>query len=464
MTYEELRYIISTFPKYPGTEIIAPAPIIHEGFPGNFNMSFTEYEMIVKGSGQMLDPHHDYIFSKIQPCIRFNDFLSLDGGEWTGRHLALFDMADVGGLIYLKDKASEQENLARHSVQSMCAFLIDTMGFDPKKLKISYFPGGLVSDATAGKYTFERYISPDPTLKYWFECGLHHDNFMPEISRNTFLALNVYGSPTPWGYRNEIHIEHKGQLWDIGTIENCAFRPLFNGSREISGITNFNHAVSAGAVGLERILIIKNDLESVNELPKIQNLTQVVKKYSKTNDPHAEFIIVEGLRCLNIIFSTCDLFLNLSDRRKEKFKKILSVVKENCFKIGMSIDECFLSDFLNCIALNYKFTPNLNVNRENKIFEIMAVLERAKIPALNIEKTNDINLRILTKIKNIGLDTARIEERLGLKITHYNKVKLVDKVDLSTKTKPELAPTKVQNLIEIVPPLIRPQSLQLLAK
>lgn len=464
MIYEELRYIVSTFPKYPGTEIIAPAPIIHEGFPGNFNMSFTEYEMIVKGSGQMLDPHHDYIFSKIQPCIRFNDFLSLDSGEWTGRHLALFDMADVGGLVYLKDKAFEQENLARHSVQSMCTFLIGTMGFDPKKLKISYFPGGLVSNATAGKYTFERYIAPDPTLKYWFACGLTHDNFMPEISRNTFLALNVYGSPTPWGYRNEIHLEHKAQLWDIGTIENCAFRPLFDGSREISGITDFNHAMSGSAVGLERILTIKNDLETVSDLPKIQSLIQAVRKHSKTSDLQAEFIIVEGLRALNIILSVCETYSRLSERRKDKFKKILSIIREHSKKIELNLNEYFFSDYLNCIKQNYEFNPNLSIGNVNTIFELLSAFTRLGQKAFTELQILETNYLTLKKIQNLGLDTTHIEERLNLKTIKKIQSTLVEKLDLKAETMPEPGPKEAQNLTETAQLPAHPQLLPLLAK
>jgi len=373
-------------------------------------------------------------------------------------------MADVGGLVYLKDKACEQENLARHSVQSMYTFLIDTMDFDPKKLKISYFPGGLVSDATAGKYTFERYIAPDPTLKYWFECGLSHDNFIPEISRNTFLALNVYGSPTPWGYRNEIYLEHKGQLWDIGTIENCAFRPLFDGSREISGITDFNHGVSAGAVGLERILTIKNNLETVSDLPKIQNLMQVVRKHSKTSDPQAEFIIVEGLRALNIILSVCLDYSKLGEKRKEKFKKLLSIVTKNCHKLGIVIDEFFLFDFLKCVEINYGFNPNLSINIANKILEILTVLDRADKPFVRQWHIDASNLKIIKLIQNLGLDTTQIEARMNLKVEKDIQNEPVQTLKSDAETTIELAPTKVQNLTEITQQLVHPQSLSLLAK
>jgi len=73
MTNQELRKILHDFPKYPGCKHVKPASVCNSGFPSSFNLSFGEPEMH-ELFGQYLDYSHDLIYSKIQPCIRHQDW------------------------------------------------------------------------------------------------------------------------------------------------------------------------------------------------------------------------------------------------------------------------------------------------------------------------------------------------------------------------------------------------------
>ena len=77
MDYLELRKRIEELPKYSGTVKIARSPIVHDGFHGNFNISFAE-EPYLKKFGNYLDQTEDYNFSTIQQVIRVNDLKNLE--------------------------------------------------------------------------------------------------------------------------------------------------------------------------------------------------------------------------------------------------------------------------------------------------------------------------------------------------------------------------------------------------
>ena len=64
MSYGELRKFLAGVEKYPGCKKYKRAPLVHEGFPGTFNLSFTEYDMF-KEYGGYSEFSKDLIFSTI---------------------------------------------------------------------------------------------------------------------------------------------------------------------------------------------------------------------------------------------------------------------------------------------------------------------------------------------------------------------------------------------------------------
>ena len=70
---QHCRERIQNWPKHSEIVKVERAPIITPGFPGTFNLSFTE-DPWLKEYGKFVDFDHDYHFSTIQSCIRPNDF------------------------------------------------------------------------------------------------------------------------------------------------------------------------------------------------------------------------------------------------------------------------------------------------------------------------------------------------------------------------------------------------------
>src|SRR3989344_6380377 len=103
MDIQQLRKIISGCPKFSGAKIVKPSSVCNNGFPGTFNLSYAEAEMI-ENFGQYLDYDKDLIYSKIQPVIRFQDWSHVvNCGEHSYRYLSVFDLADIGGSVALKN-------------------------------------------------------------------------------------------------------------------------------------------------------------------------------------------------------------------------------------------------------------------------------------------------------------------------------------------------------------------------
>lgn len=67
--YADLRDKLIAWPKYPGTRPVLRAPLITAGFPGTFNMSYTEHHWLQE-YGSYTDWDHDYAVSTVQSCVR----------------------------------------------------------------------------------------------------------------------------------------------------------------------------------------------------------------------------------------------------------------------------------------------------------------------------------------------------------------------------------------------------------
>ena len=103
MTYNQFIKIIEKYYHKINLKQINPAPVIHEGFPGNFNLSLTEYEFLNQNPN-FFDLKNDMVYSKIQPCIRYNDYVHIKKRDKDAyRYLLRFSMAPVGGIYWLKN-------------------------------------------------------------------------------------------------------------------------------------------------------------------------------------------------------------------------------------------------------------------------------------------------------------------------------------------------------------------------
>lgn len=369
MNIQEIREKLINFPKYAGTKQYPSASVCNDGFPSCFNLSFAENELF-KEFGQYLNYDKDLIYSKIQPCIRHQDFDSiLKDSDDRYKYLSVFDMADVGGFIVLLD-GQKQEETIKFSITSMLKFL-EEVGLDKNNLKISCFDETSINEATAGKYPLDKKLPTDPMLNYWKEVSkLTDDHFIADHTRDTLLSLRVFGLPTPWGYRNEIFYNHKGKLLDIGTVEYLPYRPVYDDEGKITDIVEFNHSVAISAVGVERIAMAVNGLDNVWEVDTIAPLIQQITEISKTNNAMSAMIVAQSLRAIHRVVTDAGTYSSLNNRRKEYLRNFYRAFFQELETLGIESESSLYKDLLAKNAELQPFYPELSESIDKTITEI----------------------------------------------------------------------------------------------
>lgn len=327
MKYKELREKVQNLEKYPGCVKIDRSPLIHKGFPGTFNLSFTEHPWLEE-HGKYADFDHDYVFSTIQSCIRLNDF-PLMGSSDSWKYLGVFEMADLFGMVSLKDR-SNSVDLQRKQTKALFK-LFEDLGISKNSIYPSYQAGGKVKEIINGKYDFDFNITKDIISKQVFlEQGVPEENLISDTSRLTFLATNLYKSIpeekgaipilTPWGYRSEINVnistKESPKYIDVATIQRFLWKPISN-SGQTTGLDEIDDEVSIAATGLERLCMVANDLQKVQDVDYIKPFYEVLGK--------EQISCGESLRALHRIYSDMKKFKtpSLSRNRKPKIRKLL---------------------------------------------------------------------------------------------------------------------------------------------
>jgi hypothetical protein len=321
MLYQQLRERLENQEKYPGCVKRDRAPLIHPGFPGNFNLSFAELHWLNE-YGRYVDFDHDFIFSTIMSCIRPNDF-SLLQTRHSWKYLGVFEMADLGGIITSSERP-DYKKLQRRRVTELIDFL-KSCGLNPDNIYPVYCAGGTVEELTAGKYTFDFSIPEDRISKEAFlENGIPEENLIPDKSRDSFLALHVYGRTSPWGYRNEVNInlgdKENPDLLDIATLEYGMWRPIFKNTDEsraanVCYLKDSLCGFSISVVGLERLCMAINGFHCIRD---VDYIAPVYDAYAFIDGVQDE-LAVESLRALHRIYSdvqSCGCIIGRHQKRK----------------------------------------------------------------------------------------------------------------------------------------------------
>jgi hypothetical protein len=361
LTRQELVAYLKMAHKLPGTQSAPAAPLCHDGFPGNFNMSYCEYE-VLQTQGQFIDVYQDLGISKVQPCIRLNDFGTIiDRGERHEQYLALFEMSDITGVTVQRNAGRESRTM--DAIVSGIMDFFTSVGLDTGLLRVSHFAGGTVTLATAGKYDFEHTIEPDPLVEQWLNCGLRESQLIPDQSRATFLALNSYGRPTPWGYRNEIYYPHNGKLLDIATIEILHYAPVFREGQIVS-LKPWGNLACGSVCGIERMLVAVNAHKSTLECPHIMPLVERIDDLARGRSPQHAETLAQMLRPLHLLAAECREFSLLSRDRRKRLKPVLRAVGEACRALDLSADYVLFRELLTVNAQIQPCHPELNARTD----------------------------------------------------------------------------------------------------
>jgi len=367
LTNKQLRKIIEKLPRVKGTKKFHNYSVVNDGFPGKFNLSFTEPEMLDEFDSY-INFSHDLIYSKIQPYIRNIDFEKLLEDKKDKTHLALFDLADIHGQMILSSNEKMEEKL-RISINHIWNFLTKIMGFLPEQIYISSCKGGKSKDVTNGRYDIKKEIPKEElALKVWKEMGVKNIKFTNE---ETFLSLNMQ-RPTPWGYRNEIFVKVDGRLLDVATLEYLLFEPIFKNNKIVDiKIGEFLLVVSG--VGVERMLVAKNNYEKIIECDHIFPIYEEVLNLAKKKEEHKSLIVTESLRTIHRVFTDCAGYSNLSRTRKELIKKYLRALRDNLKYLEIPKEE--IKDLLSLNSKLQNYYPELKKGEKQTYEDILKYIE-----------------------------------------------------------------------------------------
>lgn len=337
ITYEKLREFLANSEKYPKCKKYKRVPLIHEGFPGTFNLSFTEYDMLREFGGYS-NFSHNLVYSSIQSCIRPQDILeNLKEGKDMWKYLGVFELSDIAGQIFLSEK-KDIEEVHGFQIEKLIEIL-EKLGLDKNKIYPSYQKGGKISEITKGKYSFNFEIPEDSFTKNKFiELGVPKENLIPDKTRDTLLSLHLH-MKTPWGYRNEINYnlgsKENPRFLDIATVEYFKWFPKYSlneeSSKNIYGLEDFPHTASVGGIGVERLFM------TISGLKKIQDVDYIKKFYDLFRNLYPELTEEQRTKAGEIIRSLHRLYsdikeikLNsLGNNRKNKIKWFLQILSEN---------------------------------------------------------------------------------------------------------------------------------------
>ncbi|MFH1311155.1 MAG: hypothetical protein ABIH65_01995 [Nanoarchaeota archaeon] len=319
--------------------------VANEAFPGNFNLSFSEPEMLEKFGG-LINIKTDLLYTKIQPCIRFEDFKKLRDKkvDISDNYLGVFDMAGIC-LCYPNNK--EIEKKTEELIKKSWEFLINKLKLDKKKIFVKCFNGGNIKDVSKEKYNINKEIEKDNlTISNWIRLGIPKENIILDKTRATILMLHIY-RPTPWGYRNEILYKYNGKLIDIGTIEYLLWEPIFK-ENKIINIKEWENFCCLAVFGLERLNFIENKLKNIYDIETVNPLFKNILKNSKKKNINEAFLLTEAIRTSQRILTDSGGYEKLSRHRKKKLAIFIQQIGKSLKKLEIPTTK--IEDFLNVNA------------------------------------------------------------------------------------------------------------------
>jgi hypothetical protein len=303
--YETLRTRLQAWPKHPSCRQERRAPVVTPAFPGTFNLSSTEHHWL-REYGDFLGWDHDYVFTTVQSCIRLGDFAHIDS-EDGARYLGVFEMADLCGEIALAHRP-DYRALQGWQIGELVR-LLGSLGIPPERIHASYAAGGRIADLTGGRYRFTDAIPPDHLSRDAFrDAGVPEANLTPDATRATLLALHVHRA-TPWGYRNEIHVDvgnaRHPRLVDVATAEYFLWRPRFRGvecrREDIVGLDPLEAGATGIGCGVERLAMVANGLARIHDVDYLEPFYEALAAVLGRALEPGDYSVGESLRAVHRI-------------------------------------------------------------------------------------------------------------------------------------------------------------------
>ena len=334
----QIREYLNKFAKKQKLEILKNSPTVSWLYPGQFAYCLNE-EFIWDRHGTFIDMPGELSFHRIQPVIRWDDFISFFQESKIPKnnvHLGLFDMTTInGGYIVSREKFDE---FSEKIIGGVISFLVDELGLSKNKLVITYFPGGKLSELSKDskgkqKYDFDfDFLADMKSKEIFLKLGIGKDQLKKEKSRDCFLIPNwACGEPAPWGYRNEIHYKTEDGLLDIATVERLCYKPISK-DKKIVGVEEWDKVFVINGTGIERISMLLNGNRDIYEASNIKRLWEYVKS-KKYKNPKT---VCESIRILNRLIADTggDMHDTRSKKSPKERKRKFNIIRANLMEIA----------------------------------------------------------------------------------------------------------------------------------
>jgi hypothetical protein len=210
--------------------------------------------------------------------------------------------------------------------------LLGSLGIPPDRIHATYSAGGRIADLTGGRYRLTDAIPPDLLSRDAFlAAGVPEANLSPDATRATLLALHVHRA-TPWGYRNEIHVDvgttRHPRLVDVATAEYLLWRPRFAGAQsrrdDIVGLDPLDAGATGIGCGVERLAMVANDLWRIHAVDYLRSFYESLAALLGRALEPPDYLAGESLRAIHRIESDLWLHPEVDARRGEDGRPRLS--------------------------------------------------------------------------------------------------------------------------------------------
>jgi len=330
LTLSELTHLLEKNCELGHLEKIKRAPIINNVVEETFNYSLEE--PVLRKYDSLVNITSPWSFFTIQPCIRMSDFSRVKKGELY--HSPYFNIAPVD--FQLSTNPADLSSLHESSIKRLCYFLIDKIGLEPRNFIVRYFPGGYI-DEIDKRIKIKRYFEEDKiTYKVFTEFGLSSQQFEPV--RNSDTLLFTFPKPIEFwvGYRYEVLYKlENGNLIEIATGEAVKDKRIVDEEGNIIDIQPMNGCIVPVVVGIERLLIGANNLNSIFECEHLVPIFHFINK--KIKDIITTRIFTFSLQAVHIIVTDSKYLDHLNPSLRNDFntflKPIYNAIKNYSFSL-----------------------------------------------------------------------------------------------------------------------------------
>lgn len=351
-----------------GGKYVKPVAMVNKGYIHLLNASYDGLLLRETRAYSLLWPLISVIFGTIQPCIRIEDQKTL---RKSPLHLSLFEIL---GYSILQFEDMTPEVMAEKTIKEFMIYFTEFLRLDPDLLRVYYFGGGTLREASKGIVKSDEYIKPDEfSVELWRSYGV--EDLVAEYSNETFLLhLGKPYREHHAGYRNDIFMKVSNSCYEIATLNFISHQTIME-NREIIGISKLPFYLREMAVGQERLLAAIQGSENLDGLPLIAPL---VENTSLDLSEEQAITYIDALRAVHYIVSDGWTYDTLRGHKYKYHRSDLNELVRVLWKDFEIIGEQKISELLQKNAELQPWYPKLETSGDQVIDMIKEYARRRR--------------------------------------------------------------------------------------